>query len=123
MFTGLATTLIQGPTDEHVIAATEMLEDGVREMECRIAALEASGATDGVTREMARKPGSGFHPIFLIVDEAQVAFMCPKVGEDKRPYGSTKAQPVLHGRAEDSQPRGCAPTTWPTPWPPTCSSS
>jgi S-DNA-T family DNA segregation ATPase FtsK/SpoIIIE len=91
MFDGLATTLIQGPTDEHVIAATEMLEKGVREMERRIAALEASGATDGVTRDMARKPGSGFHPIFLIVDEAQVAFMCPAVGEDKRPYGGTKA--------------------------------
>ncbi|MTD57812.1 FtsK/SpoIIIE domain-containing protein [Amycolatopsis pithecellobii] len=90
MFEGLATTLIQGPTDEHVIAATEMLEDGVSEMERRIAALEASGATDGVTREMARKPGSGFHPIFLVVDEAQVAFMCPAVGEDKRPYGGTK---------------------------------
>ena len=90
MFEGLATTLIQGPTDEHVRAATEMLEDGVSEMERRIAALEASGATDGVTREMARKPGSGFHPIFLVVDEAQVAFMCPAVGEDKRPYGGTK---------------------------------
>lgn len=91
MFTDLASVLIQGPTDEHVMAATEMLEEGVREMERRIAALEASGATDGVTRDMARKPGSGFHPVFLIVDEAQVAFMCPAVGEDKRPYGGTKA--------------------------------
>ncbi|SFJ91216.1 DNA segregation ATPase FtsK/SpoIIIE, S-DNA-T family [Amycolatopsis sacchari] len=90
MFEGLATRLIQGPTDEHVIATTEMLEEGVAEMERRIAALEASGATDGVTREMARYPGSGFHPIFLVVDEAQVAFMCPAIGEDKRPYGGTK---------------------------------
>ncbi|MEV5296723.1 FtsK/SpoIIIE domain-containing protein [Amycolatopsis methanolica] len=43
MFEGLATRLIQGPTDDHVIAATEMLEEGVAEMERRIAALEASG--------------------------------------------------------------------------------
>ena len=91
MFDGLATVLIQGPTDEHVIAATEMLEAAVVEMEQRIARLEASGATDGVTRDMARKRGSGFHPIFLIVDEAQVAFMCPATGPDKRPYGGTKA--------------------------------
>nr|MDQ3579817.1 FtsK/SpoIIIE domain-containing protein [Actinomycetota bacterium] len=89
MFDGLAATLIQGPTDEHVIAATEMLEWGVSEMERRIAALEASGATDGVTRDMARSD-QGFHPVFLVVDEAQVAFMCPAVGDDKRPYGGSK---------------------------------
>jgi DNA segregation ATPase FtsK/SpoIIIE, S-DNA-T family len=91
MFDGLATVLIQGPTDDDVIAATEMLEEGVHEMERRIALLKASGATDGVTRDMARKPGSGFHPLFLIVDEAQVAFMCPAKGADGRPYGGTKA--------------------------------
>jgi S-DNA-T family DNA segregation ATPase FtsK/SpoIIIE len=91
MFDGAATVLIQGPTDDHVIAATEMLEASVAEMEQRIARLEASGATDGVTREMARKRGSGFHPIFLVIDEAQVAFMCPAAGPDKRPYGGTKA--------------------------------
>ena len=90
-FGGLATVLIQGPTDEHVIAATEMLEAGVEEMDRRLVALERSGAPDGVTRDMARKPGSGFHPLILIVDEAQQAFMCPAVGPDKRPYGGKKA--------------------------------
>lgn len=90
MFDKLSTTFIQGPTDEHVIAATEMLEKGVREMERRIAALEASGATDGVTRKMASS-GGGFHPLFLIVDEAQVAFMCPAKDEDGATYGGTKA--------------------------------
>ena len=88
MFDGLATTLIQGPSDDDVIAATEMLEDGVREMERRIAAVQASGSADGVTREMARKPGSGFHPLILVVDEAH---MCPVVDEYRRPYGGTKA--------------------------------
>ncbi|MFE1556801.1 ATP-binding protein [Streptomyces sp. NPDC058734] len=75
MFTGLATTVIQGPTDEHVIAATEMLEAGVAEMERRIQA----------------PPGTVFPPLILVVDEAQVAFMCPAVGDDKRPYGGSKA--------------------------------
>ncbi len=75
MFDGLATTLIQGPTDEHVIAATHMLEEAVAEMERRIVAVQESGSTDGITREMERTPDSGFHPLILLVDEAQVAFM------------------------------------------------
>ncbi|MFE2239283.1 FtsK/SpoIIIE domain-containing protein [Streptomyces virginiae] len=75
MFDGLATTLIQGPTDEHVIQATEMVEELVAEMERRIQA----------------PPGTVFTPIIGIVDEAQVAFMCPAVGDDKRPYGGSKA--------------------------------
>ncbi|WP_030302649.1 FtsK/SpoIIIE domain-containing protein [Streptomyces katrae] len=75
MFEGLATTLIQGPTDEHVIDATEMVEGMVAEMERRIQA----------------PPGTVFDPLIGIVDEAQVAFMCPAVGDDKRPYGGSKA--------------------------------
>jgi S-DNA-T family DNA segregation ATPase FtsK/SpoIIIE len=75
MFDGLATVLIQGPTDDHVIQATEMVEGGVREMERRLQA----------------PPGTAFPPLILLVDEAQVAFMCPLVDEDKRPYGGSKA--------------------------------
>ncbi|MGW3642928.1 ATP-binding protein [Streptomyces sp. NPDC005131] len=75
MFDGLATVLIQGPTDDHVIQATEMVEGGVSEMERRLQA----------------PPGTVFPPLVLIVDEAQVAFMCPVVDEEKRPYGGSKA--------------------------------
>ncbi|MGW9186461.1 FtsK/SpoIIIE domain-containing protein [Streptomyces rubiginosohelvolus] len=75
MFDGLATVLIQGPTDDHVIEATEMLEDLVDEMERRIQA----------------PPGTVFTPLIGIVDEAQVAFMCPVVDGEKRPYGGTRA--------------------------------
>ncbi|MDX3533610.1 ATP-binding protein [Streptomyces sp. MB09-01] len=71
---GLATTLIQGPTDEHVIKATEMVEGLVEEMDRRIQA----------------PPGSVFTPLIGIVDEAQVAFMCPAVDDQKRPYGGAK---------------------------------
>ncbi|MFG3347424.1 FtsK/SpoIIIE domain-containing protein [Streptomyces sp. NPDC048018] len=75
MFDGIATVLIEGPTDEHVIEATEMVESVVAEMERRIQA----------------PPGTKFPPLICIVDEAQVAFMCPAVGDDKRPYGGMKA--------------------------------
>jgi S-DNA-T family DNA segregation ATPase FtsK/SpoIIIE len=75
MFHGLATVLIQGPTDEHVIEATEMVEGGVAEMERRLTA----------------PPGTVFPPLILLVDEAQVAFMCPVLDADKRPYGGSKA--------------------------------
>ncbi|MFD0309994.1 ATP-binding protein [Streptomyces sp. NPDC127119] len=75
MFDGLATTLIQGPTDEHVIQVTEMVEGAVEEMNRRIQA----------------PPGTVFPALIVLVDEAQVAFMCPVKDEDKRPYGGAKA--------------------------------
>ncbi|KUN91886.1 FtsK/SpoIIIE domain-containing protein [Streptomyces caeruleatus] len=89
-FLGLAQVLIQGPTDEHVALATDMVEWGVDEMQRRIALLEESGATDGVTREMARTDPR-FRPIVLIVDEAQVAYGCGAKSLDGRPYGGSKA--------------------------------
>ncbi|MGW5303823.1 FtsK/SpoIIIE domain-containing protein [Streptomyces griseoluteus] len=75
MFDGLAHVLIQGPTDEHVIQVTEMVEGAVEEMNRRIQA----------------PPGTVFPPLIVLVDEAQVAFMCPAKDEDKRPYGGAKA--------------------------------
>jgi S-DNA-T family DNA segregation ATPase FtsK/SpoIIIE len=78
MFDGLATVLIQGPTDEHVIEATEMVEDVLDEMNRRIEARRLD-------------PAAVFDPLICIVDEAQVAFMCPAVDDDKRPYGGSKA--------------------------------
>ncbi|MFJ1927295.1 FtsK/SpoIIIE domain-containing protein [Streptomyces sp. NPDC088131] len=75
MFDGLASVLIQGPTDHHVIQATEMVEGLVAEMERRLQA----------------PPGTKFTPLIGIVDEAQLAFMCPVKDEEKRPYGGSKA--------------------------------
>ncbi|MES9804981.1 FtsK/SpoIIIE domain-containing protein [Streptomyces cinereoruber] len=75
MFDGLATILIQGPTDDHVIKATEMVEGLVVEMERRLQA----------------PPGTKFDPLIGLVDEAQVAFMCPVKDDDGRPYGGSKA--------------------------------
>ncbi|MFF6966027.1 FtsK/SpoIIIE domain-containing protein [Streptomyces anthocyanicus] len=89
-FDGLAEVLIQGPTDEHVGQAVEMVEWGVEEMQRRIALLEQSGATDGVTRDMARQD-ERFRPLVFIVDEAQVAYGCGAKGADGHPYGGSKA--------------------------------
>ncbi|GAA4793889.1 cell division protein FtsK [Streptomyces sanyensis] len=75
MFDGIATRLIQGPTDDHVIQVTEMLEDAVEEM----------------NRRLQAPPGTDFPLLVVIVDEAQVAFMCPVKGDDKRPYGGSSA--------------------------------
>ncbi|WP_406485009.1 FtsK/SpoIIIE domain-containing protein [Streptomyces microflavus] len=75
MFDGLATVLIQGPTDDHVVQATEMVEGLVAEMERRLLA----------------PTGTKFTPLVGIVDEAQLAFMCPVVDSEKRPYGGAKA--------------------------------
>ncbi|MFS8199292.1 FtsK/SpoIIIE domain-containing protein [Streptomyces sp. CWNU-52B] len=75
MFDGRARVLIQGPTDEHVIQVTEMVESAVDEMNRRIQA----------------PPGTTFPALIVLVDEAQMAFMCPAKDEDKRPYGGSKA--------------------------------
>ncbi|WP_370065541.1 ATP-binding protein [Streptacidiphilus sp. MAP5-3] len=98
MFDGLATVLIQGPTDDHVIEVTEMVEDGVEEMERRLMA----------------PPGTVHPPLVLIVDEAQVAFMCPIVGADKRPYGGVKATSryFMAARKIHNQGRAVNVTLW-----------
>ncbi|WP_181806486.1 FtsK/SpoIIIE domain-containing protein [Streptomyces shenzhenensis] len=78
MFDGVATVLIQGPTDDHVIKATEMVEGVVEEMNRRIEARQFD-------------PNVEFPALLCIVDEAQVAFMCPVKDEDGNPYGGSKA--------------------------------
>lgn len=107
MFEGLASVLIQGPTDEHVIAVTEMVEGGVAEMERRLQA----------------PPGTKFDPLVLIVDEAQVAFMCPAreeyITDDGKvkqgaPYGGTKATSryFMAARKIHNQGRAVNVTLW-----------
>ncbi|MGW7548944.1 FtsK/SpoIIIE domain-containing protein [Streptomyces sp. NPDC054770] len=75
---GIADVLIQGPTDDHVIQATEMAEAAVDEMNRRLQARQSD-------------PHAVFPPLIVIVDEAQVAFMCPAKDEENRPYGGSKA--------------------------------
>ncbi|MER7839193.1 ATP-binding protein [Streptomyces sp. NPDC096040] len=78
MFDGLATVLIQGPTDDDVVDATWMVEDALDEMNRRISVRQ-------------QDPKAQFSPLVVIVDEAQVAFMCPVKDDQKNPYGGSKA--------------------------------
>ncbi|WP_151477744.1 ATP-binding protein [Streptomyces albicerus] len=98
MFEGLASVLIQGPTDEHACAVTEMVEAGVQEMERRLMA----------------PPGSVFDPLVILVDEAQVAFMNPVKGPDGRPYGGSKATSryFMAARRIHNQGRAVSVTLW-----------
>lgn len=114
MFTDLATVLIQGPTDPHAVLATHMLEWAVGEMERRIAALDPNRYPDGVTRELARTPGSGFHPIVLIVDEAQIAYMNPAKDDAGNPYGgkSNKSRYFMAVRKIHNQGRALNVVLW-----------
>jgi len=107
MFRGLATVLIEGPTDEHVVAVTHMVEAGVAEMNRRTLAVQDMATAKGVTREMARA-GSGLHPLKIVVDEAQIAFMSPEVGEDGRPYGGRGARSRFFQAVRQIQNQGRA---------------
>ncbi|MFD9255792.1 FtsK/SpoIIIE domain-containing protein [Streptomyces bottropensis] len=78
MFEGIADVLIQGPTDDHVVQVTEMVEAAVDEMNRR-------------TEARLTDPNAVFPPLIVLVDEAQVAFMCPAIDDQKRPYGGSKA--------------------------------
>ncbi|MET9070975.1 FtsK/SpoIIIE domain-containing protein [Streptomyces sp. NPDC004232] len=78
MLRGIADILIEGPSDDHVIAATEMTEAAVTEMNHRIEVRK-------------NDPNAVFPPLIVLVDEAQKAFMCPAKDENKRPYGGAKA--------------------------------
>lgn len=74
MFHGIAEVLIEGPTDSHVIDVTEMAEAGADEMNRRLL-----------------NPKGDHRPLVLIVDEAQVAYGCGAIDEQKRPYGGEKS--------------------------------
>ncbi|MFE2546937.1 ATP-binding protein, partial [Actinacidiphila glaucinigra] len=98
MFNGLATILIEGPTDEHACAVTEMVEEAVREMERRLQAPK----------------GTVHKPLVVIVDEAQVAFMNPLKDDNKLPYGGSKATSryFMACRRLHNQGRAVSVTLW-----------
>ncbi|WP_269858728.1 FtsK/SpoIIIE domain-containing protein [Streptomyces sp. RPT161] len=98
MFDGIAAVLIQGPTDEHVIEATHMVEGGVEEMGRRIDLMRELTAKGWSQDKILADPR--FAPLVLIVDEAQVAYGSGAVetfitdsGAVKKgaPYGGSKA--------------------------------
>jgi S-DNA-T family DNA segregation ATPase FtsK/SpoIIIE len=100
MFAPRALTLIEGSADEHAEATTEMLEWGVAEVACRYDAKRAAGIVGAIPREISRRKGSGFHPIYLFVDECQVLYGAPQpVGGAKDDARAWRAAKKLHDQA------------------------
>lgn len=110
MLKSLTSTYIAGASDGHVIQATEMVEWGVGEMYRRIEEIEANADTypNGVTSELSRDPNSGFHPIVLVVDEAQVGYECPAKDKHGTPYGGAKTTSRFFNAVRKIQNQGRA---------------
>jgi S-DNA-T family DNA segregation ATPase FtsK/SpoIIIE len=100
MFAPRAATLIEGSADEHAEATTEMLERGVAEVAHRYDAKRAAGIVGAIPREVSRRTGSGFHPIYLIIDECQVLYGAPHpIGGAKDDARAWRAAKKLHDQA------------------------
>ncbi|MDN5857890.1 MAG: hypothetical protein L0I24_08130 [Pseudonocardia sp.] len=98
-------TYIEGQADEHAEAAVVMLEDVVAEMQRRYTEKERRDITGPITEQLAREKGSGFHPMFVVVDECQVMYMAGKatdgslLGGSKDDARAQKAAKRLHDQA------------------------
>ena len=100
MFKPRAVTLIEGCSDEDAEATATMLEWGVAEYRRRYEAKSAAGIVGNITREISRRPGSGFHPVWLIVDECQVLYGAPHpIGGAKDDARAWRAAKRLHDQA------------------------
>lgn len=100
MFASRAVTLIEGSADEHAEATTEMLEWAVAEVARRYDAKRAAGIVGAIPRETSRRKGSGFHPIYLFIDECQVLYGAPHpIGGAKDDARAWRASKKLHDQA------------------------
>ncbi|WP_158842647.1 hypothetical protein [Saccharothrix deserti] len=100
MFIPRAATYIEGSTPEDAEATCEMLEALVEEMERRYQAKSDQGIVGPITREISRRKGSGFHPIYGYVDECQVLYGAEHpVGGTKADARAVKAAKRLHDQA------------------------
>jgi DNA segregation ATPase FtsK/SpoIIIE, S-DNA-T family len=100
MFKPRAVTLIEGSTDEHATATADMLEWAVGEVARRYDAKREAGIIGAIPRDVARRKGSGFHPIYLFVDECQVLYGAPHpIGGAKDDARAWRAAKRLHDQA------------------------
>lgn len=98
MFADRARVLIEGSADEDAEATCQMLEWAVGEMRRRYGMKTAKNLT--LTRELSRRKGSGFHPIYVIVDECQILYAAPHpVGGTKDDARAWRAAKRLHDQA------------------------
>jgi S-DNA-T family DNA segregation ATPase FtsK/SpoIIIE len=100
MFKPRVMTLIEGSTDADAEATTEMLEWCVGEVARRYEAKRAAGIVGAIPRELSRRKNSGFHPIYLFVDECQVLYGAPHpIGGAKDDARAWRAAKKLHDQA------------------------
>jgi DNA segregation ATPase FtsK/SpoIIIE, S-DNA-T family len=100
MFKPRAVTLIEGSTDEHAEATVDMLEWGVGEVARRYDAKRTAGIIGPIPREVSRRTHSGFHPIYLFIDECQVLYGAPHpIGGAKDDARAWRAAKKLHDQA------------------------
>lgn len=100
MFRERAHTLIEGQADEDAEAACSMLEMLVVEMQRRYDRKRQLGIVGPITRQLSRRKGSGFHPIWAVVDEAQIMYAAPHpVGGKKDDARAWRAAKRLHDQA------------------------
>ncbi len=95
-----AVTLIEGSADEHAHATADLLDWAVGEVARRYDAKRAAGIIGAIPREVSRRKGSGFHPIYLFVDECQVLYGAPHpIGGTKDDAHAWRAAKKLHDQA------------------------
>lgn len=100
MFAPRARTLVEGGGELQAVQACEMLEAMVAEMQRRYDAKRAQGIKGAITRALSRKPGSGFHPIYVFIDECQVMYQADKpIGGSGADSRAMKAARRLHDQA------------------------
>ncbi|EHR48921.1 DNA segregation ATPase, FtsK/SpoIIIE family [Saccharomonospora marina XMU15] len=105
MFDGLAETLIEGAGDDNFVATCDMLETAVAQMERRYEARRAQGKKGDITRAESQ-PGSGFEPLFVVIDEVQKLYTCTTTHPDGGDIGgngkksrAARAAQALHDQA------------------------
>lgn len=101
MFEPMCHTYIEGQAKEDAEASVVMLEDLVKEMQRRYSEKTRLGIVGPITEQLARKRGSGFHPIFAVVDECQVMYMAGKSLDGKTLLGGSKDE----SRAQEAAKR------------------
>jgi S-DNA-T family DNA segregation ATPase FtsK/SpoIIIE len=100
MFKPRVVTLIEGSTDTDAEATAEMLEWAVGEVARRYDAKRTAEIVGAIPRELSRRKGSRFHPIYLFVDECQVLYGAPHpIGGAKDDARAWRAAKKLHDQA------------------------
>jgi S-DNA-T family DNA segregation ATPase FtsK/SpoIIIE len=105
MFSGLAETLIEGAGAENFIATSDMLEAAVAEMGRRYEKWREMGRKGDIGRADSL-PGSGFEPLFVVVDEVQKLYGCSvehpdggDIGGNGKRSRAARAAQALHDQA------------------------